>query len=92
MGTGGILVPPPDYFAPIEEICKRHDVLLILDEVVTGFGRTGKWFGMQHWNIQPDLVSLRQGHVVGLPAAVGVGGLRSDLRDHPRRDARRHAR
>ena len=61
MGTGGILVPPPDYFAPLQEICKRHDVLLILDEVVTGFGRTGKWFGMEHWNIRPDLVSFAKG-------------------------------
>jgi len=61
MGTGGVLVPPPDYFAPIQEICARHDVLLILDEVVTGFGRTGKWFGMEHWNIKPDLVSFAKG-------------------------------
>jgi adenosylmethionine-8-amino-7-oxononanoate aminotransferase len=55
MGTGGILVPPADYFAEIAEICRRHDVLLILDEVITGFGRTGKWFGMEH--------SVRLGHL-----------------------------
>jgi len=61
MGTGGILVPPPDYFAQIQEICRRHDVLLILDEVITGFGRTGRWFGMEHWDIRPDLVSLAKG-------------------------------
>ena len=61
MGTGGILVPPPDYFDRIHDICKRHDVLMILDEVVTGFGRTGKWFGMEHWNIRPDLVSFAKG-------------------------------
>jgi adenosylmethionine-8-amino-7-oxononanoate aminotransferase len=61
MGTGGILVPPPDYFGEIAEICRRHDVLLILDEVITGFGRTGKWFGMQHWDIHPDLVSFAKG-------------------------------
>jgi len=61
MGTGGILVPPPDYFAEIAEICRRHDVLLILDEVITGFGRTGKWFGMEHWDIHPDLVSFAKG-------------------------------
>jgi adenosylmethionine-8-amino-7-oxononanoate aminotransferase len=73
MGTGGILVPPPDYFAPIQEICKRHDVLLILDEVVTGFGRTGKWFGMQHWNIKPDLVSFAKGISSGyLPLSASV--------------------
>jgi L-2,4-diaminobutyrate transaminase len=61
MGTGGILVPPPDYFGEIAEICRRHDVLLILDEVITGFGRTGKWFGMEHWDIHPDLVSFAKG-------------------------------
>jgi putrescine aminotransferase len=61
MGTGGIVVPPPDYFAEVQEICRRHDVLLILDEVITGFGRTGRWFGMEHWDIHPDLVSLAKG-------------------------------
>ncbi|MFQ5666328.1 MAG: aspartate aminotransferase family protein [Candidatus Binatia bacterium] len=61
MGTGGVLLPPADYFAPIQEICKRHGLLLILDEVITGFGRTGKWFGMEHWDIHPDLVSFAKG-------------------------------
>jgi len=61
MGTGGVLVPPPDYYGPIQEICRKHDVLLLLDEVVTGFGRTGHWFGMQRWNLAPDLVSLAKG-------------------------------
>jgi adenosylmethionine-8-amino-7-oxononanoate aminotransferase len=73
MGTGGILVPPPDYFDPIREICRRHDVLLILDEVVTGFGRTGKWFGMEHWGIEPDLVSFAKGISSGsLPLSASV--------------------
>jgi L-2,4-diaminobutyrate transaminase len=61
MGTGGIVVPPPDYFAEVQEICRRHDVLLVLDEVITGFGRTGRWFGMEHWDLHPDLVSLAKG-------------------------------
>jgi L-2,4-diaminobutyrate transaminase len=73
MGTGGILVPPPDYFAEIEAICARHDVLLILDEVITGFGRTGRWFGMEHWGIRPDLVSLAKGITSGyLPLSASV--------------------
>ena len=73
MGTGGVLVPPPDYFERVQEICKRHDVLLILDEVVTGFGRTGKWFGMEHWNIRPDLVSFAKGLSSGyLPLSASV--------------------
>jgi L-2,4-diaminobutyrate transaminase len=73
MGTGGIVVPPPDYFAEVQEICRRHDVLLILDEVITGFGRTGRWFGMEHWNIEPDLVSLAKGISSGyLPLSASV--------------------
>jgi adenosylmethionine-8-amino-7-oxononanoate aminotransferase len=73
MGTGGMIVPPPEYYGPIQEICKRHDVLLILDEVVTGFGRTGKWFGMEHWDIKPDLVSFAKGISSGyLPLSASV--------------------
>jgi L-2,4-diaminobutyrate transaminase len=73
LGTGGIIVPPPDYFAEIQAICRRHDVLLILDEVITGFGRTGRWFGMEHWDIHPDLVSLAKGISSGyLPLSAAV--------------------
>lgn len=73
MGTGGIVPPPPDYFAEIQEICRRHDVLLILDEVITGFGRTGRWFGMEHWDVRPDLVSFAKGISSGyLPLAASV--------------------
>ncbi len=73
MGTGGILVPPPDYHEAIQEICRRYDVLLILDEVVTGFGRTGRWFGMEHWNLFPDLVSLAKGISSGyLPLSASI--------------------
>ena len=64
-GTGGILVPPPDYFARLQAICREHDVLLILDEVITGFGRTGRWFGMQHWDIHPDIVTFAKGVTSG---------------------------
>ncbi|MCH6563989.1 MAG: aspartate aminotransferase family protein [Myxococcales bacterium] len=72
LGTGGIIVPPPTYFARLQEICAAHDILLILDEVITGFGRTGRWFGMEHWDIQPDLVSFAKGVTSGyLP----LGGL-----------------
>jgi len=73
MGTGGILVPPGDYYAKLQDICHRHDVLLILDEVITGFGRTGTWFGMQQWNIHPDLLSLAKGMSSGyLPLSASV--------------------
>lgn len=85
MGTGGVLVPPPDYFAPIQEICRRHDVLLILDEVVTGFGRMGEWFGMQLWDIHPDLVSFAKGLSSGylpLSASVVSDHVYTTIRDH----------
>ncbi len=60
-GTGGIIPPPPGYFDRLQEICRSHGILLILDEVITGFGRTGKWFGMEHFDIHPDLVSFAKG-------------------------------
>jgi adenosylmethionine-8-amino-7-oxononanoate aminotransferase len=73
-GTGGVIIPPEGYFARLQEICRAHDILLILDEVITGFGRTGKWFGMEHWNVKPDLVSFAKGLTSGyLPlGAAGV--------------------
>lgn len=64
-GTGGVIVPPADYFKRLQEICKKHDILLILDEVITGFGRTGTWFGMEHWDVKPDLVTLAKGITSG---------------------------
>ncbi len=61
MGAGGVIVPPPTYFPRLREICDRHDVLLIADEVITGFGRTGRWFALGHWGVEPDLVSFAKG-------------------------------
>lgn len=61
MGAGGVIVPPPGYLREIEAICRRHDVLLILDEVITGFGRTGKLFACEHWGVEPDLLSVAKG-------------------------------
>ena len=57
-GEGGIQVPPPDYFPRVREICDRHGVLLIADEVQTGLGRTGKLFAVNHWNVVPDILTL----------------------------------
>jgi adenosylmethionine-8-amino-7-oxononanoate aminotransferase len=73
MGTGGVIPPPDDYFPKLEAICRRRDVLLILDEVITGFGRTGRWFGMQHWNVRPDLVTFAKGVTSGYLPLGGVG-------------------
>lgn len=57
MGAGGVLVPPAGYFPAIQEVLNRHDILLICDEVITGFGRTGNWWGSQTFDIKPDLIS-----------------------------------
>ena len=57
-GAGGVYPPPPEYFSQLRDVCDRYDVLLIADEVITGFGRTGKWFGLEHFNVQPDMVSV----------------------------------
>ena len=57
-GAGGVIPPTPDYWPRVREICDRHDVLLIADEVITGFGRTGRWFALDHWNVLPDIMTV----------------------------------
>ena len=61
MGAGGVIPPPAEYFPRVREVCDRHQVLFIADEVITGFGRTGKMFALDHWNVQPDVVSFAKG-------------------------------
>ncbi len=61
MGAGGVIVPPATYLPKLREICDRLDVLLIADEIITGFGRTGKWFALDHWDVLPDIVSFAKG-------------------------------
>jgi taurine---2-oxoglutarate transaminase len=60
-GTNGIIVPPDGYLRSIREVCDRHGILLIADEVMAGFGRTGKWFGVDHWDVVPDILSVAKG-------------------------------
>jgi adenosylmethionine-8-amino-7-oxononanoate aminotransferase len=57
-GAGGVWTPSADYFKQIREICDRYEVLFIADEVITGFGRTGRWFALEHWDVQPDILSV----------------------------------
>jgi adenosylmethionine-8-amino-7-oxononanoate aminotransferase len=57
-GAGGVIPPDPGYWPRLREICDRYDVLLIADEVITGFGRTGRWFGLEHWGVQADIVTF----------------------------------
>ncbi len=61
VGTNGVLVPPPEYFPRLRAICDRHDVLLIADEVMSGWGRTGRWFAVDHWNVHPDILVTAKG-------------------------------
>src|SRR5205823_1278871 len=60
-GTNGIIVPPDGYLQSIREVCDRHGILLIADEVMAGFGRTGKWFAVDHWNVVPDIITMAKG-------------------------------
>jgi adenosylmethionine-8-amino-7-oxononanoate aminotransferase len=64
-GAGGVIYPDDDYWPRVREICSRHNVLLIADEIVTGFGRTGRWFGLEHWDITADIVSFAKGITSG---------------------------
>jgi taurine--2-oxoglutarate transaminase len=61
VGTNGVLVPPKEYFPRLREICDKHNVLLIADEVMSGWGRTGKWFAVDHWNVKPDILVTAKG-------------------------------
>ena len=61
VGTNGVLVPPPEYMPKLRKICDAYGVLLIADEVMTGWGRTGEWFAVNHWNVQPDILVTAKG-------------------------------
>jgi adenosylmethionine-8-amino-7-oxononanoate aminotransferase len=61
IGAGGVIPPHPDYFPRIREICDSAGVLFIADEIITGFGRTGRWFALDHWGVHPDLVTFAKG-------------------------------
>jgi taurine--2-oxoglutarate transaminase len=61
VGTNGIIVPPDGYLQAIREVCDRHGILLILDEIMAGFGRTGRWFACEHWDVVPDILTVAKG-------------------------------
>ncbi len=66
-GEGGYIVPPPHFFARLRKMCDDHGILLIADEVQSGVGRTGKWWAIQHWGIEPDIVCIAKGIASGVP-------------------------
>ncbi len=67
IGEGGYLVPPPDFLPRLRELTRRHGILLIADEVQTGFGRTGELFAVRHWDVEPDILVMAKGIASGLP-------------------------
>lgn len=72
-GAGGVIIPQDDYWPRIREICDQYDVLLVTDEVITGFGRTGKMFGLEHWNVQPDMIQFAKAITSGYFPLGGIG-------------------
>lgn len=80
-GTNGIIVPPPEYYPRLREICDEFDVLLVADEVMSGFGRTGKWFALDNWGVKPDLMTMAKGITSGyLP--LGVVGVSDEIAEY----------
>jgi taurine---2-oxoglutarate transaminase len=71
-GTAGIMVPPPGYMAGVREICDKYGIVMIADEVMAGFGRTGKWFAIQHFDVIPDLMTFAKGVTSGYVPLGGV--------------------
>jgi 4-aminobutyrate aminotransferase len=67
MGEGGYVPPPPDFLKGVQQICSEHDLLFIIDEVQSGFGRTGRWFGHQHYDVEPDIMIMAKGLASGFP-------------------------
>ncbi len=75
VGTNGILIPPDGYMQGVREICDRHGILLIADEVMSGFGRTGQWFAVNHWNVVPDIITMAKG-ITSAYVPLGAVGMR----------------
>ena len=85
VGTNGILIPPDGYMQGVREICDRHGILMVADEVMAGFGRTGRWFAIDHWDVVPDLMTMAKGLTsVYLPLGA-VGDAAADRRARSRR-------
>ncbi len=80
-GTNGILVPPDGYMQGLRKLCDEHGILLIADEVMAGFGRTGQWFSVDHWKVVPDLISMAKG-LTSAYVQLGAVGMRREIADH----------
>ena len=77
-GTNGVIIPPDGYLQGVRQLCDRYGILLITDEVMSGFGRTGKWFAVDHWGVIPDLMTMAKGLTSGY-APLGAVAMRSEI-------------
>ena len=80
-GTNGILIPPDGYLQGLRALCDKYGMLLIADEVMAGFGRTGEWFSVDHWKVEPDLISMAKG-LTSAYVQLGAVGMRRQIADH----------
>jgi taurine--2-oxoglutarate transaminase len=78
VGTNGILIPPDGYCQGLRVLCDKYGILLIADEVMTGFGRTGAWFAVDHWNVVPDIITMAKG-ITSAYVALGAVGMRRPI-------------
>jgi taurine---2-oxoglutarate transaminase len=78
VGTNGILIPPDGYMQGLRALCDRHGILLICDEVMAGFGRTGRWFAVDHWGVVPDLMTMAKG-LTSAYVQLGAVGMRPQI-------------
>ena len=76
-GEGGYVVPPPEYLPMLQELCRKHGILLVADEIQSGFGRTGKMFACEHWGIEPDILCAAKGIASGMPLGAMIA--RADI-------------
>jgi taurine--2-oxoglutarate transaminase len=81
VGTNGILIPPEGYIAGVREICDRHDILMVADEVMAGFGRTGRWFAIDNWDTVPDLMTMAKG-LTSSYLPLGAVAMRHHIAEH----------
>jgi len=80
-GTNGVIIPPDGYLRGVRDLCDRHGILLICDEVMSGFGRTGAWFAVNHWDVVPDLMTMAKGLTSGY-APLGAVAMRTPIAEH----------
>jgi taurine--2-oxoglutarate transaminase len=81
IGTNGVLIPPDGYLQGVREICTKYGILMVADEVMSGFGRTGRWFAIDNWNVVPDLMTMAKG-LTSAYMPLGAVGMRRAIADH----------